>query len=282
MIRPVVIIGAPRSGTNMLRDVLTRLPGVATWPCDEINFVWRHGNREQPSDELDYTLATERVRSYIRRQFGWVARRFSATTVVEKTCANSLRVPFVSQVLPEARYLFIRRNGIDAAISALNRWDASTDLRYLVRKARFIPRSDIPHYAGRFVTNRLRRAQGTGTFAGWWGPRLVDSEQLLQRYALDEVCALQWQRCVEASTAALEAMPPERVLELSYEDFVAQPHAVLARTLDFLGHAGPAAPALVRDVSATSVGKGRKALTPDRQIHLETLVEPTLRRFGYV
>ena len=46
--RDVVIIGAPRSGTNMLRDVLTSLPGFATWPCDEINLIWRHGNRDLP------------------------------------------------------------------------------------------------------------------------------------------------------------------------------------------------------------------------------------------
>ena len=37
--KPVVIIGAPRSGTNMLRDVLCDWPGVVTWPCDEINLI---------------------------------------------------------------------------------------------------------------------------------------------------------------------------------------------------------------------------------------------------
>ena len=36
---PVVIIGAPRSGTNMLRDVLVGVGGYATWPCDEINLA---------------------------------------------------------------------------------------------------------------------------------------------------------------------------------------------------------------------------------------------------
>ncbi|MDN5869901.1 MAG: sulfotransferase [Nitrococcus sp.] len=35
--QPVVIIGAPRSGTNMLRYVLTPIPGVRTWRCAEIN-----------------------------------------------------------------------------------------------------------------------------------------------------------------------------------------------------------------------------------------------------
>ncbi|MDN5869897.1 MAG: sulfotransferase [Nitrococcus sp.] len=35
--QPVVIIGAPSSGTNMLRDVLTPIPDVPTWPCENIN-----------------------------------------------------------------------------------------------------------------------------------------------------------------------------------------------------------------------------------------------------
>ena len=43
-----MIIGAARSGTNMLRDVLTSLDGVDTWPCDEINYIWRHGNIRWP------------------------------------------------------------------------------------------------------------------------------------------------------------------------------------------------------------------------------------------
>ena len=52
MRQDVIIIGAPRSGTNMLRDALTALPDCGTWPCDEINYVWRHGNVGFPSDEF--------------------------------------------------------------------------------------------------------------------------------------------------------------------------------------------------------------------------------------
>src|SRR5699024_12209800 len=118
---PVVIIGAPRSGTNMLRDVLCSLDHVATWPCDEINYIWRHGNLRYPSDELPPKRATVPVRRYIRRQFDWVMRRYGVRYVVEKTCANSLRVPFVDAVVPEAKYVFIRRDGLDAVGSAMGR-----------------------------------------------------------------------------------------------------------------------------------------------------------------
>ncbi|MCO6439705.1 MAG: hypothetical protein J5I81_01195 [Nitrococcus mobilis] len=87
----VIIIGGPRSGTNMLRDVLTQIPGVASWPCDEINYIWRHGNVRYSSDEFMPAMATPAIRCYICRQFAWVGRRYDAQTVVEKTCANSLR-----------------------------------------------------------------------------------------------------------------------------------------------------------------------------------------------
>ena len=71
----LIIIGAPRSGTNMLRDVLVRFPGVATWPCDEINYIWRHGNLRYPSDEFPAERADARVQRYIRAQFDWVEKR---------------------------------------------------------------------------------------------------------------------------------------------------------------------------------------------------------------
>ena len=35
----VIIIGAPRSGTNILRDTLTSLSNVGTWGCDEIPYL---------------------------------------------------------------------------------------------------------------------------------------------------------------------------------------------------------------------------------------------------
>lgn len=50
--QPVIIIGAGRSGTNMVPDLLTAFPACATWPCDEINYIWRYGNAGFPTDEL--------------------------------------------------------------------------------------------------------------------------------------------------------------------------------------------------------------------------------------
>lgn len=281
---PIVIIGAPRSGTNMLRDVLVKIDGVATWPCDEINYIWRHGNVRYPSDELPIEAAGVSVRSYICAQFDWVARRYHAHTVVEKTCANSLRVPFVDAVIPNARYLFIRRDGLDAVGSAMKRWNAKLDFPYLMRKARFVPLSDLPYYSGRYLWNRLYRSFSRKERLAFWGPQLDGMDELLNKHSLDEVCALQWQACVDKAAEAFARMPKDRWLEISYEDFVSAPESELARIMAFLEIHVPSGQIeqAVSRVRVDSVGKGRAALDETSLQRLEQLVHNTLARYGYV
>jgi hypothetical protein len=280
---PVIIIGAPRSGTNMLRDALTEFPGIGTWPCDEINYVWRHGNVRHPSDEFTADMASDRVQRFVRRQFDWVARRYRVQTVVEKTCANSLRVPFVDAVMPDARYVFVRRDGLDAIASAMQRWRGKADVRYLVRKARFVPAGDLPYYGIRYLGHRAYRLFSREGRVGSWGPRLDGMDDLLARYSLAEVCALQWRRCVESAHAALAAMPAQRWIEVSYEDFVRDPAAELGRIGAFLGSdlSSEHRQRAVGAVRGGSIGKGRAALEPDARARIEPIVGDTLARFGY-
>jgi len=230
----LIIIGAPRSGTNMLRNLTCTLPGCGTWPCDEINFIWRHGNVDYPSDSIPPGLATVRVRNFIRSRFAKIARQRRLTTVVEKTCANSLRVPFVDRIVPEAKYIFIVRNGVDAVASAAKRWRASVDLSYTLQKARFVPWADVPRYALRFLGNRLFRVVSSQGRLAQWGPRLDGMDALLRKYTLEEVCAFQWRECVLRSEEALSQVGADRVLRVRYEQVVADPLDFLRRAAAFL------------------------------------------------
>jgi hypothetical protein len=282
--RDVVIVGAPRSGTNMLRDVITTLPGFSTWPCDEINLTWRHGNRDLPSDELDAGHARPEVQAYVRRQFDRV--REGDGVVVEKTCANSLRVEFVHRIVPDARFIFITRDGYDAAASAMQRWNAPLEIGYTVAKARWMPPSDIPYYGRRFVANllRKRRASRSGTTTatvGWWGPKPQDWRQLSETRPLDEVCMLQWQRCVDVAERGLATVPADQVHRVSYEEFVRDPQAGLRGILDFLDKPDAFDAQAVADVSSRSVGKGRESFTPEVRSRLSTISGATMTRLGY-
>lgn len=282
--RPVIIIGAPRSGTNMLRNALCRLPGVHTWPCDEINPIWRHGNLRWSSDAIPPEGATEYVSFFVRRSFLRMARRSHAVHLVEKTCANSLRVEFVNRIFPGARYVFLWRDGLDVVGSALQRWTAPFDLGYSIRKMQYVPLSDLPYYGWRFASNRLRQLATPDRRLGFWGPQLENMSELLATHSLEAVCAIQWRECVMRSARAFEGVARHRVVEVAYEDLVRSPATEFKRLVEALSIDATDADltAAIREIGGTSVGKGRSQLGEKRVSELLPLIEPLLRRYGYV
>jgi len=279
----IVIIGAPRSGTNMLRDVLTRLPDVGTWPCDEINYIWRHGNVCYPSDAFPPDLARPEVVTYIRRQFEKLAKSDNLNYVVEKTCANSLRVEFVDKVLPDAKYIYIVRDGRDVVASAMKRWKAELDPTYILQKVRYVPVSDLPYYGLKYLGNRIYRLFSKESCLAHWGPRLDGMDSILAGHDLAGVCAIQWRECVNHADYAFCQIPSERVHQLSYESFVAHPALELGRLCNFLGISLPehGLESIVGSISRSSVGKGIDELG-EQLSGVEHLMEATLRRHGYL
>lgn len=280
----IIIIGAPRSGTNMLRDVLTSFDNVSTWPCDEINYIWRHGNVRYPSDEIPANNSTPAIKNYIQQRFSDIRQKDSADIVVEKTCANSLRVPFVDSVMPNAKYIYIYRDGIDATGSAKERWTAELDIPYILEKVRFVPKTDLPYYGLRYFWARVYRLVSREKRLAFWGPALDNMPNILANHTLNEVCALQWQRCVEKAEQAFSQMPAEKVVRVRYEDFVREPVQELTRILEFMGkevEVNKVAQA-VKGVSSRSLGKGRKSLGEEEVANLEALVGETLKRYDYL
>ena len=279
--RDVIIIGAPRSGTNMLRDILASRPGVVTWPCDEINAIWRHGSYDYPTDEIPVDRASARQRRYITARFGRVRRHQHGEIVVEKTCANSLRVDYVAALVPDARFVLITRNGVDATASAMARWNAPVDWGYTARKARFVPGEDLARTALRFAVGRISRRTNRGRDAATWGPRFQGIDELVRSRHIDEVCAAQWQRCVELSHASVDRLPAAQVHRMGYEDFVHRPVEGLVALLKFLELPTTDPERAVADVSATSVGKGRSSLGTAQLARVERILAPTLERLSY-
>jgi len=233
--QPIIIVGAGRSGTNMLRDALVKLPGFATWPCDEINYIWRHGNRSHPDEEFSAEMAQPIAKPYINKAFDKMAHRTQCTHLVEKTCANTLRIPFVNAVIPNAKYINIVRDGRDVVASAMKRWTANLDIGYLAQKARFVPVGDLPYYAVSYGMQRLKKLGADEKALPTWGPRYAGMIQDRKNKTLAEVCALQWVRCVEKSRIDLEKLETDKVYNLKYEEFVRDPSRYLINLGEFTG-----------------------------------------------
>ena len=253
----VIIIGAARSGTNMLRDALVKFQSCDTWDCDEINYIWRYGNRNYPNDELTSNDANAKAISYINRAFDRCAKQKECEYLVEKTCANSLRVSFVDKVVENALYLNIVRDGSDVVSSAFDRWTANVDAGYLAKKAKHVPLGDLPFYLSRYASHRLQRIFREDNSLPSWGPVYNGMMEDVENLTIPEVCALQWKNCVEHSAVQL-SQSKNPVLTIMYEVFVREPLSSMKNIIDFIGLSvnekdlGDA----VSNISGESVGKG--------------------------
>lgn len=282
-IKPVIIIGAPRSGTNMLRDLLIKLDNVKTWPCDEINYIWRHGNVSFPSDEFTKQQATDRVKYYIRKKFYSFKKKSKADVIIEKTCANSLRLEFINEIFPDAKYLFIIRDGIDVIDSARFRWKAKINVRYLLKKSRYIPITDIPYYSLNYLYHRLYKLFSEDNRLAYWGPKLSNMKEITLNKSLVEICALQWKICINNAEYGFKKISPENVLRIKYEDFVCFPKEELIKIANFINKKPE--PNLIDSLSSivsnSSVGKGRRNMTGEDYRKVSAIIKDDLERLGY-
>jgi hypothetical protein len=268
----------------MLRDIITQFPGFGTWPCDEINYIWRHGNAHYPYDEFRVDQASESVKKFIRRAFIRIARKQRLGYVVEKTCANSLRVAFIEKVFPDAKFIFIVRDGRDAVASAMKRWTAPLDISYLLKKTRYLPVTDAPYYFVRYLWNRIYRLFSDEKRVSFWGPRFEGMEEMLHSRSLAEVCGAQWARSMQLAAKAFRSMDSNKVILVKYEDFVVFPVAQLKRIADFLEVEIKSEDAsyMVSSVTPSSVGKWKKELDEQTLIKVMPYITPTLKEYGYL
>lgn len=217
---PIILIGAARSGTKFLRDVLASAEGVKCVPYD-VNYVWRYGSENIPHDALHAGSLTDEKIRYIRQTLFKLARCRDGEVLVEKTVSNTLRIAYVDKIFPNARYVHLVRDGRDVVESAMRQWEANPDLRALMNKLRGIPlgsSSYVYWFAKNFVSGIFQGRAGGKV----WGPRFPGIEETVERASLAEVCALQWRESVQQARAGLDALPDAegRVFNISYEDLV--------------------------------------------------------------
>ena len=263
--QPVIIIGAARSGTRLVRDTIAQHPDISFVPYD-INFIWRLGNEKLPHDEISPDSLDETKRERIRRKF--FAFNRDKPYLIEKTVSNCLRVPFVNTVIPEAKYIHLVRDGWDVIESVHRQWTQRPDLRYILNKTLSYPLVDAPGYALSYAQSTFRKLiSGDRQNAGTWGPRYRGIvEDLAARDTL-EVCAIQWTVSVQKSYNDLSEIPSECIFELSYQTFVREPQIQLRKIASFLG----LDPNLsiqyidVKHITGDNIGRGKTSLSKEQK-----------------
>ena len=228
--RPIIVVGAPRSGTTLLASILGAHPDVAL--IGEPRLVWRYGN-DRRSDELRPEHARPPVVDHIRASFAAVLAERGATRLVEKTPANALRPGFVDAVFPDARFLHVTRDGWAAVASMRDFWErrgGGFDRKQadkLGRRLREARPSQMPFYAGELL-RRLR----PGRHVPLYGPRLAGLQAVADELGYLEAAALQWRACVDHTATFGRSLTPERYLEVRLESLDTDG---MAAVVDFCG-----------------------------------------------
>jgi len=278
--RHVVIIGAARSGTKLVRDALAGATGVGAVPYD-VGYVWRYGNENHPDDAIAPEQVTARSHRFIRDFVDRYALG-DPPVVIEKTVGNAMRVPLVARTFPDAVFVHLLRDGVDVVESTRRQWFTKPDPRYLLHKARHFPVRLLPRYGSKYARSVLRRRTVGDRRLGSWGPRYPDIDDDLESRDLLTVCARQWSQSVCRARSELRrlSMP---VVNVRYEELVLDPLEELTRIAEACGleatldHTRKAE----RSISPARTGAGRHALTRTELTTLDDEIGDLLAEISY-
>lgn len=276
---PIIILGAPRSGTTLIANVLGGHPGVAL--ANEPRMVWRYGN-DRRSDELRREHATPAVVSHVHASFARLLREHGAARLVEKTPSNSVRPAFVHAVFPDARFVHITRDGWGAVPSMRDFWERrgrgfdTKQVRKLIRRVAEARPSQIPFYAREVVGRAVRGPTGRVPL---YGPRLAGLQDITAELGKLEAAALQWRACVDQSSTFGRTLGAGQYLELRLEQL--DPEAIR----ELLGFCGLSQDPLVLErfegVYRREAATHQADLTVQEQALVAPSIEPANTWLGY-
>lgn len=232
--RPIIVIGAGRSGTSTLARLLSFHPDVAY--LGEPRPIWMYGNAYRDHHRLTAEDLTPEVANYIDRRFAEFLAGSGKSRFAEKTPSNCLRIPFIHALYPDCRIVNIVRDGRGVVRSMLRVRERKPSKGLIRRRMLMTPLREWPSYLPMFLrtvfrTNVLRKpARHWGAQPPGWRHWLDLPPHL--------AAAHQWRALVEISLRDGRQLPAENYLELRYEWLLAEPSSVMGEVLDFAGLAG--------------------------------------------
>ena len=300
----VFVIGAGRSGTTLLLDLIGTHPDLAR--CNEKRYVWMYGAYWRPHDLRPASDATPAVRAHIRRWFTRARVRSGARMLVEKTPSNCLRIPMMAEIFPRARYVHLIRDGRAVAFSSVRAFlgenyvtdvDRRSGQRTSSQRLAFITQR-LPEVLRHFHEGTLplsallpfaaRKAEDLAqtllaSRPSLWGVRYPGIYGDRTAYTPLELAGIQWRESETRALADLATcVPPEQRVDVRYDDLLSQPREELCRIFDFIG---VDAPTTVLDRVASQVRGSdqawRRGLDAGEQARLLAHIGPLLCALGY-
>jgi hypothetical protein len=296
MTDPCIILGAARSGTTILGEVLAKHPQIAIW--HEPYFIWDYflGKRE---DDLRSDLdATDAAARFVRREMAIYLQKSAKQVLVEKCPSNGYKLDYIAKIFPNAQYIHLVRDGRAVTYSQNAAWTARKDTVNRRSVAGFF--RDIHYTLIRqpFWRNRLQaiwyeiksrqriipfldslRTDHDLTFMR--GSKFPGWKEQLRDLSVVEFNALQWTTCEAAIRAGLSAVDPARVIEIRYENLVKNPNKEMGRILSFLGVGSSTSTNYEDNFHDSSVTKWQELFSEENKALIEPIIRDEMARSGY-
>lgn len=217
--RPVFIVSSPRSGSSLLFETLGQAPDVFTVGGESHALIEGiealHPRAHQwHSNQLSDSDVTPEVVQELAARFATAAhdRDGRPTTgkerfrFLEKTPKNSLRIPFLRAMFPDALFIYLYRDERATISSMLDAWRS-----------------------GHFATYDLPGWQGIP-----WSLALVPGWRDMVGMSTAEVVVRQWEAITRTVLDDLQSLPPSSWCVASYDQLVAHPEQEMRRLSQFV------------------------------------------------
>jgi hypothetical protein len=228
--QPTIIVSAPRSGSNLLFELMSKVEGI--WTIGrESHAIYnefphlRAENAKLDSGSLREAHADRDTLRLLRAIFLYLLRdkhgrpfimlpaaeRPARVKMLEKTPRNALNIPFLLKVFPNAKFILLHREPRANVASLVEAWKVG------LQSGRFVTFLDLP---------------------GWdraaWCFLLPPGWRSMIGKSLVEIAAFQWSASNSIILDQLATLPPERWTAVSYRSLVSDPSGVRARMCRFV------------------------------------------------
>lgn len=267
--RPVFIVGMPRSGSTAFHRVLSEHPDLATtthvtrkaptnYPLlklislvvrdhkpGEAGTMWDRYVRGD-DDVLRAADVTPESRRYYTTAVANVLRLYHRSRFISKCPRNGMRMEFLREIFPDARFIHLIRDGRAVSRSVLEQRERSGD--------------------------RMK----------WWDVRPIGWRQWENESPVAAV-AHQWRSVVQFVHDVGQTMPSDQYMEIRYEDFTRDPVMLLGRVCSFMGVAwsDEAIRAASRSIESRN-DKWEKSFSTDDVAVMNRIMGDALKTYGYL
>jgi len=252
----IILIGAARSGTKAFRDLFTTNPSASVIPYD-INYIWNIGNEDHENDLFKPENVNPKNKGKISK---FINKYYKNNNVlVEKTVSNTIRVPYVLSLFPNAKFVFLYREGLDVVESVERQWEKKVEKKYLLKKLKHVPIQQLLTYGLKYFKRNANKTKSDY----FWGVKTPDLIKDLNTIPRIQAIANQWDFCVSRMLEDKNLIDKNNIVHVFYEDFVKQPKNAIDQIISKFNLDLDASKFDYSYIKSNNIGKASNALNKE-------------------